>query len=361
MRQLWAALMTVESTDRDTQRRGRNVVGAALGLVGTALAIALSDLVKPLPVAGMATVLLGALIFAGCAVMARRGQVTLSGLVLLGSVLLALVIEPVLVNDLALAPFYLAIPVVLAGGMLRPRALVGLLAVTALAFAFLAVRFKDAGPLVGVDTPQLFVLSGILVGFLGLLAALNAQSNRAALAQAEASRQAAEESRAALDQANQALEGHVATRTAELNAALATQAAQAQELSAALVAQRDLNAVVAELALPIIPVRDDVLVVPLVGALDAARINTLAQRVLAAIEQQRARVVILDITGVPAIDHAVAQGLLATAAAARLLGARPMLVGVRPDVADALTVSGIDLTALDVAATLQEALTRLSR
>jgi len=86
-----------------------------------------------------------------------------------------------------------------------------------------------------------------------------------------------------------------------------------------------------------------VLAVPLVGEIDAERAAVLLERVLAGITEERARIVILDITGVPFVDADVAGWLLKTAAAAELLGARCVLTGISPEVAQALVTSGAEL------------------
>jgi rsbT co-antagonist protein RsbR len=102
-----------------------------------------------------------------------------------------------------------------------------------------------------------------------------------------------------------------------------------------------------------------VVVAPIVGALDSARAAHLSQAVLAAIDRTRARAVILDITGVPVVDSQVAQALLGVAAAARLLGAEALLVGVGAEVAQTIVQLGVDLGTIRVFPNLQEAILAL--
>jgi len=82
------------------------------------------------------------------------------------------------------------------------------------------------------------------------------------------------------------------------------------------------------------------------------------QALLAGVESHRARVVILDITGVPIVDEGVANSLLQAMQATRLLGAEPILVGLRPEVAQTIVALGMDLGELATAGNLQQGLAR---
>jgi rsbT co-antagonist protein RsbR len=125
-------------------------------------------------------------------------------------------------------------------------------------------------------------------------------------------------------------------RNAELEQALG-------ELQAATEARDTLAGTVRAMSVPVVPIVRRVLAVPLVGEIDAERAAVLLERVLAGITEERARIVILDITGVPFVDADVAGWLLKTAAAAELLGARCVLTGISPEVAQALVTSGAEL------------------
>jgi rsbT co-antagonist protein RsbR len=95
---------------------------------------------------------------------------------------------------------------------------------------------------------------------------------------------------------------------------------------------------------------------PLVGALDSARMQLFRDQALQAIERRGARTLVLDITGVPVVDSQVAQGLLGVVQAARLLGAKVTLVGIRPEVAEAIVTLGLALPGLRTYSDLQSAL-----
>jgi anti-anti-sigma regulatory factor len=109
------------------------------------------------------------------------------------------------------------------------------------------------------------------------------------------------------------------------------------------------------LATPILELDDRVLVAPLVGEMDTGRVRRLTERLLQAITDTRAQVVIFDVAGVPAIDSVVAHELMGTVAVARLLGAQAVMSGISTDDADAITRLGVAPTGFDTVATLADA------
>jgi anti-anti-sigma regulatory factor/HAMP domain-containing protein len=104
-----------------------------------------------------------------------------------------------------------------------------------------------------------------------------------------------------------------------------------------------LNNAVDALSTPVLEIRRDVLALPLIGTIDERRSTLIRERLLAAVVRKRCRYVIIDITGVAAIDAEVAEGLLKTVAAARMLGAYCVITGVRPSAAMTLVTLGVDL------------------
>lgn len=124
---------------------------------------------------------------------------------------------------------------------------------------------------------------------------------------------------------------------------------------------RALADTVRELGCPIIPVLPDVLLVPLVGAIDSARAQQIIEQVLLGVSREQASRVLLDITGVPLVDAQVAAALLQTARAVGLLGARVTLVGVRPEIAQHLVGLGADLQGIETRASLASAFRDLAR
>ena len=108
-------------------------------------------------------------------------------------------------------------------------------------------------------------------------------------------------------------------------------------------------------ATPILELDDRVLVAPLVGEMDTGRVRQLTGRLLQAITDTAARLVIFDVTGVPAIDSVLAHELMSTVAVARLLGAQAVMSGISADHAEAITRLGVALNGFDTVATLAEA------
>jgi rsbT co-antagonist protein RsbR len=105
-------------------------------------------------------------------------------------------------------------------------------------------------------------------------------------------------------------------------------------------------AILAELSTPLIPISDQVVVMPLIGTLDSQRAQQVLESLLQGIASTRAEIAILDITGVPVVDTQVANALIQAAKAVKLLGAQVILTGIRPEVAQ--TLVGLDLDLRDV-------------
>lgn len=109
-----------------------------------------------------------------------------------------------------------------------------------------------------------------------------------------------------------------------------------------------------QLSTPLIPISDDILVMPLIGTIDSRRAQKIMETLLQGLVAHQARAAILDITGVPVVDSAVAQGLLRAAQAAQLLGAHVVLSGIRPEVAQTLVGTGANLRGIVTYSTLQQ-------
>lgn len=108
-----------------------------------------------------------------------------------------------------------------------------------------------------------------------------------------------------------------------------------------------------ELSTPVLQVREGLLILPIIGLIDSLRAKQLTEQLLQAIRSHRAKAVVVDITGVPAVDSKVANHLLQTIDAARLMGARVIVTGLSPDVAQALVYIGVDLARLKAVGDLQ--------
>jgi rsbT co-antagonist protein RsbR len=355
VRGMLARLLAINHTDEDTRRRGRNAVILSLGLIALVVLVAIVGLFQPGWEFTLAAAVISVTALSAILALARRGNVTAAALAMIGFVTLLLFVSSWASGRVGIVPFFLIVSILLASITVRPGTVALTLALNIVALLLLAWLLGNTE-----QRPpallEVFGYGGALCGFAGLIGILGAGSTERALRTAQQARDQAERAAAALDQANAAL----ALRTNALSEALAAQEAQSLELREALETQQRLDEQIAALALPVIPIRADVLVIPLIGTLDRARADQLRHRALEQIQRQHARIVILDITGVPVVDREVAQELLQTANAARLLGTRPILVGIRPEVAQALVSLNVNLADLEVHATLQQSLERLS-
>jgi rsbT co-antagonist protein RsbR len=112
---------------------------------------------------------------------------------------------------------------------------------------------------------------------------------------------------------------------------------------------------VLELSTPVVKLWDGVLALPMIGTLDSARTQVVMESLLQRIVETGAEVAIIDITGVPTVDTLVAQHLLKTITAARLMGAECIISGIRPQIAATIVHLGVDLSAVITKATLADA------
>lgn len=350
-------LLTVTHPDPDVRRRSQLLVTINLILVGFVVVANILIMLQPgQQAAGIALSVM--LVILVCSLLlTARARVTIAAALVLGPLLIIPVAVVVVRGSLVVTLFFLALSVFVSSLVLRPwQVLVtGALAMAGLGIAALRV---PPNPIDGAIYPNLIIGPALLVIQVILFGFLGARASRNAL---EAGLRASEETdraRRELEQANTHLEAEVGARTAELRQTLdelGARAAAQEKLLAEVMAQRE---IIREMSVPVLPVSASTLVMPLVGALDSARLHELQAQALAAVERARARCLILDITGVPVIDTQVARGIVETISAARMLGAEALLVGIRPEVAQTIVGLGLELEGVRTAATLQAALTR---
>ncbi|HTG56822.1 MAG TPA: STAS domain-containing protein [Niabella sp.] len=113
---------------------------------------------------------------------------------------------------------------------------------------------------------------------------------------------------------------------------------------------------IAEISTPVIRVWDGILALPIIGTLDSARTQVVMENLLQEIVESGSSIAILDISGVPAVDSLVAQHLIKTVSATRLMGAECIISGIRPEIAQTVVHLGIDLTNIITKSTLASAL-----
>jgi rsbT co-antagonist protein RsbR len=136
--------------------------------------------------------------------------------------------------------------------------------------------------------------------------------------------------------------------------------ARNQELQTALDELQDTSQVqgrlldtIRELSAPAVPIMQGIVVMPLSGQIDSERAQRILGNLLDGISSNDAKIAIIDITGVPVVDTAVAQYLIQAARAASLMGCRPLLVGIRPEIAQVIVELGIDMAGLATFSDLQ--------
>jgi rsbT co-antagonist protein RsbR len=108
-----------------------------------------------------------------------------------------------------------------------------------------------------------------------------------------------------------------------------------------------------ELSTPVLQVRERLLILPIIGVLDGQRARQLTEQLLRGIRANRARVVVIDITGVPTIDSTVANHLVQTVDASRLMGASVIITGLSPEIAQTLVTLGVELGKVNAVGDLQ--------
>jgi rsbT co-antagonist protein RsbR len=145
-------------------------------------------------------------------------------------------------------------------------------------------------------------------------------------------------------------------RAEEAERARAAQTALTQQLEKQVAEQRQLLNIIQELEVPVVPVLDGILVLPLVSHLDSERLQAIERHVLDQVMASRANLLLVDVTGVPVFDTFVAKGLLRMGQALRLLGTQMALTGLKPATAQTLAQIGADLGGIKTYAAIQDAL-----
>lgn len=113
-----------------------------------------------------------------------------------------------------------------------------------------------------------------------------------------------------------------------------------------------------ELSTPVLPFRQGIVVLPMVGMIDSYRASQLTEQLLRSIRDTRAKVAVLDITGVPYVDSRVASHLVQTVEAARLMGSKVIISGVSPEIALTMVTIGVELGQIETVGDMQNAIER---
>lgn len=348
-------ITSVSSSDPDVRRRGQLLVTLAIGILMLLLLIALPLSLRSLSPGRVINLGLAAAVFGLAFWLGHSGRVTAGAYIVITASILGSVSSSPFNTVTHYNLFFLIISVLLASVLLKPNQIWVVLGLCLSAIIGIGAILPPEvrADSVWMNTVPVVAFMLIAVSFIAYIGARSAAASLDAVSKA---RREAELSERALAANNAALERRVEERTAELRTLVEHQQADAEALQVSLEAQQALNRVIADLAVPVIPVRHDTLVVPLVGNIDSARADQLLNSVLTRVERGRIRRVILDVTGVAVVDTQVSAALLRVAAATRLMGAGVILAGIRPEVAQSLVGLGVDLRELHTVSTLQEAL-----
>lgn len=354
-------LIRVHHTDEDVQRRGANIILMAAGLQIMALLLTIYvGFVGRLSPQVLIPVAISLIVQTIVIVLARRGSVDLAGGILVGMAIVGLTSTAIFNNDPLVIPMFLLTPLLMAAAALRPIwiivALVGVLAGMGLIYTMpLPVPISES---IAALRLAIFVVSGLIIMFAALISILISVGHTQLQRRLYDEVKRADQAKAELQILNEELDLRVQMQTETLLQKLQEleqQTLRQDQLLKEIAGQR---AVIRELSLPILPVGREVLVAPLVGTLDQERMQQLQSKVLKQVERMRARLLILDVTGVPMIDAHVAWGLMDLFQGLRLLGANAGLVGVRPEVAQTIVVLGVHLRDVEVFSDLGSALQR---
>jgi rsbT co-antagonist protein RsbR len=288
---------------------------------------------------------------------AKRERISQASWLICGSLwLLAAVLsitDPWIVVAATLLPLLAVISVLayVEGGTLRWLSVAGI-AITVLVYVCATTApFGSAEPPTGAFAQGI----GGLAAVTGLIFFVLNQFHHRLIESLRATQQ----SNAALREEQSALETQVQARTAQLQKLLASEQERRAETERLLMENALQRATIRQISVPVLPIATHILVMPIIGTVDSDRLQVLQQEALHAAERTNARVVIFDITGVLLVDRLVAQGLVRVIQALQLLGVTPWIVGIRPEVAEALVGLQLDLHSLHTAATLQDILPNL--
>lgn len=335
-------------TDPTAYRQASLLQAMLLGVAVLASIGSFGTLLAPLP--PMVTLIVMGIIWASVPIQAagialvRRGRLaaglTAGCIGLLFVIGVLLIMTGVRSSGAMLLTF--ALPITLAGLMGTRRLLIATIVFSSVVVATTIVLETLHVPFVGIAASREGNIGGNLGGFiviaalLGVFTALFERTLRTAL-------QELKERNQRLEELHATLEVKIAERTGALQAALAEVKDRAAAQERLLEENRQQRAIIQGLSVPVLPVSANTLIIPLVGALDSERLDVLQNRALHALERSMAQRLILDISGVPLVDQQVAQGLLDVVRQTRLLGAETVLVGIRPEVAQALVEISDDL------------------
>lgn len=360
MQSFFAWLTQIQSSNEDDLRRGRTTVIVALVMIGLAVLAIPISLLSDTALSGVIIIAIGITAYLSTIAVTRLGRVNLGGFMLITFIIMP-ILAPIVIaaspTSPLTSPFYLILALLVAGLTLRPALIWVVLAINIvglfIAWNIAGITLFANAQETSLETAAVFLQIGA-----ALFTFVGGKITDNALQEARRLREEARQSAARLAELNASLETQVAQRTAALQTALRDLELRAAEQARLLAENEQQRQAIRELSVPVLPVRDTTLVMPLIGAIDTARLSDMQEHALEQIEQTGARELLIDVTGVPVIDTQVAKGLIQLVDAARLMGTRVMLAGIRPEVAQTLVSLGVDLSSIRTFSTLQAALAK---
>jgi rsbT co-antagonist protein RsbR len=293
------------------------------------------------------------IVLIGIYVLLARLRLGTAALILAGAILTHTVVNILLFPDALVRFIYQPLlAVILALAYIDSRRLRALSIAAWLTIALIFWR-SDYGLVPSEELINFAALSASSAIILLVLSQFHARMN-GALTEAQAANAALEDIRANL-------ETQVGERTASLQQALGALEARSAEQERLLAETEQQRTAIRALSLPILTISQTTLAIPLIGTFDTHRLIALQEQTLQAIERTRAKALVLDITGIPTVDHEVAHCILGVAQSVRLMGASIVLAGIRPEVAQAIVSLGMDLATLQTAATFEEGIAVAAR
>jgi rsbT co-antagonist protein RsbR len=328
-------------------RRGRSLAFLLLLLMGFSLLLAIVTPLVSGNLAGLISSAIAIVLFTVVYLINRSGRLALATTILLTG-FCVIQINAAIINRAPLpAIFFPCLIVVIAAAFGSPRApLIWAAVATAIPFVINLALYRSivppAGPIAlpgGTSAPPLLAMDVIVVVIFWMLAGISWLASRQlyqTIAESRATTQIAVEAQQELA----AQQSDLASRNAEL-----TQVRQ------------DLEALVAELTVPVVPVADRVGLLPLVGSFEAGRAARVGQDALKIVTEQRMRALVIDLSGVKGLRPDSIDGLVRLCAALQLLGVMPVLAGLGPQ--GALLLSDTQVVLPPTVATVQDALAML--
>ncbi|HEU4321786.1 MAG TPA: STAS domain-containing protein [Roseiflexaceae bacterium] len=355
MHNLWNRIVAVQHPDEDVQRRSRTLNAVALALMLLALFPLVLFVVVIPSLYGAALAIVVLLLLGSIIALSRRGYFVPAATLLIGITLVLPTAGMVQDRNISTEPVIGLLAPLIATVILTHRQIwfVSLLSIGVLLAGLVSLNVDPLS-----DTPSAHLVRNaiLMVGVTAVIGTISARNTSLAFQAARQASAGLAEAAQRLEQVNLDLERRVAERTASLETALRAVEEREARLVQTLGENEQQRLVIREMSMPIIPISQTTLIMPLVGALDSARLMMLQEQALEAIERNGARTLVIDITGVPVVDTHVARGLIAVVEAARLLGAEVVLVGIRPEVAQAIVGLGLSFTTLPTFSDLQSAL-----